>query len=58
LKLDEKFRELREEVSTVVNEWEVVIKEIERLHGNHLADENARLMRRAQRCHLEKVTRL
>ncbi|GJX86687.1 hypothetical protein Tco_0337461 [Tanacetum coccineum] len=45
LKLQEKFRELCEEVSTIVKEKEYVVEELERLSGNHVAKESARLLR-------------
>ncbi|GJU52605.1 hypothetical protein Tco_1226319 [Tanacetum coccineum] len=44
LKLGEKFRELREEMSTVVKEREDVVKELEMSSGNHVAKETARLL--------------
>nr|GEV24420.1 integrase, catalytic region, zinc finger, CCHC-type, peptidase aspartic, catalytic [Tanacetum cinerariifolium] len=46
LKLAEKFRELGEEVSTVVKEREDVVEELERLSANHMAEETDRLLRR------------
>ncbi|GKD79432.1 hypothetical protein Tco_1342053 [Tanacetum coccineum] len=58
LKLEEKFHELWEEVSTVDKEKEDVVKELERLNGNHVAKENARLLRRGQKRDLDNMTRL
>ncbi|GKC06156.1 hypothetical protein Tco_0997766 [Tanacetum coccineum] len=49
LKLEQKFRELCEEVSTVVKEKKDVIDELERLSGNHVAKESACLLRRRQK---------
>ncbi|GJV17571.1 hypothetical protein Tco_1362894 [Tanacetum coccineum] len=57
LKLDEMFRELCEEVSTVVKEREDVVEELERFSGNHVAKETARLLRRGQKLDLDKMTR-
>nr|GFB16726.1 hypothetical protein [Tanacetum cinerariifolium] len=53
LKLEEKF----EEVSSVVKEREDVVEELERLSGNHVAKEIARLLRRGQKRGLDKMTR-
>nr|GEZ36846.1 hypothetical protein [Tanacetum cinerariifolium] len=58
LKLEEKFRELCEEVSNFVKEMEDVVHELERLSGNHVAKETARLLRRGQKRVLYKMTRL
>ncbi|GJX51869.1 hypothetical protein Tco_0885186 [Tanacetum coccineum] len=57
-KLEEKFRELCEEVSIVVKEREDVVEELERLSGNHVTKESARLLRRGQKRDLDKMTRL
>nr|GEV23944.1 sialyltransferase-like protein 1 [Tanacetum cinerariifolium] len=46
-KLEEKFRELCEEVSIIVKEREDMVEELERLSGNHMAKEIARLLRRS-----------
>ncbi|GKE58549.1 hypothetical protein Tco_1497734 [Tanacetum coccineum] len=58
LKLEEKFRELCEEVSNVVKEKEDVVEELERLNGNHVAKETAHLLRRGQKRDLDKIRRL
>ncbi|GJV64823.1 hypothetical protein Tco_1475651 [Tanacetum coccineum] len=58
LKLEEKFHELWEEVSTIDKEKEDVVEELERLSGNHVAKENARLLRRGQKHDLDNMTRL
>ncbi|GKC33237.1 hypothetical protein Tco_1040531, partial [Tanacetum coccineum] len=58
LELEEKFRELCEEVSNVVKEREDVVQELERLSGNHVAKETARLLRRRQKRDLYKMTGL
>nr|GEU79294.1 zinc finger, GRF-type [Tanacetum cinerariifolium] len=55
LKLGKKFRELCEEVLTVVKEREDVVEELER--SNHVAKETARLLRRAQKHDLDKMMR-
>ncbi|GJT94236.1 putative reverse transcriptase domain-containing protein [Tanacetum coccineum] len=55
LKLEKKFRELCEEVSNVVKEREEVVEELERLSGNHVAKESARLLRPIQRHDMEKM---
>nr|GEV39362.1 hypothetical protein [Tanacetum cinerariifolium] len=55
LKLEKKFRELCEEVSNVVKEKEEEVDELERLSGNHVTGESARLLRRVQRRDLEKM---
>nr|GEW50047.1 hypothetical protein [Tanacetum cinerariifolium] len=57
-KLEEKFRELCEEVSIIVKEREDMVEELERLSGNHVAKESARLLRRRQKRDLNKMTRL
>ncbi|GKA48569.1 hypothetical protein Tco_0741527, partial [Tanacetum coccineum] len=49
---------LCEEVSTVVKERGDVIEDLERLSGNHVAKETARLLRRGQKHDLDKMTRL
>ncbi|GJX12003.1 hypothetical protein Tco_0201862 [Tanacetum coccineum] len=56
LKLEQKFRELCEEVSTVVKEKEDVVEELERLSGNHVAKESACLLRRGQKRDLVNMT--
>ncbi|GJU63498.1 reverse transcriptase domain-containing protein [Tanacetum coccineum] len=48
LKLEEKFRELCEEVFNFVKEGEGMVQELERLSGNHVAKETVRLLRRGQ----------
>ncbi|GKD18771.1 hypothetical protein Tco_1207929 [Tanacetum coccineum] len=58
LKLEEKSRELCEEVSSVVKEREDVVEDLERLSGNHVAKETTRLLRREQKRDLDKMTRL
>ncbi|GJZ33421.1 hypothetical protein Tco_0578857 [Tanacetum coccineum] len=58
LKLEEKFRELCEEVSNVVEEREDVVQELERLSGNYVAKEIARLLRRGQKRYLYKMSHL
>nr|GEV56635.1 zinc finger, GRF-type [Tanacetum cinerariifolium] len=58
LKLKEKFRELCEEVSTVVKEREDVIEELEILSGNYVSKETTSLLRRGQNHDLDKMTRL
>ncbi|GJR16844.1 hypothetical protein Tco_0965371 [Tanacetum coccineum] len=57
LKLKNKFRELCEEVSNVVKEREDVVEELERLSGNYVTKETARLLRRGQKRDLDKMTR-
>ncbi|GJW20374.1 hypothetical protein Tco_0030996 [Tanacetum coccineum] len=58
LKLEEKFRELCEEVSNFVKKSEDVVQELERLSGNHVAKETVCLLRRGQKRDLYKMTRL
>ncbi|GJW06767.1 hypothetical protein Tco_1569190 [Tanacetum coccineum] len=58
LKLEEKFRELCEEESTIVKEREDVVEELERLSGKHVAKETSRLLRRGQKRDLDKMTHL
>ncbi|GJX38290.1 hypothetical protein Tco_0251593 [Tanacetum coccineum] len=58
LKLEEKFQEICEKVATVVKEREYVVEEIERLSGNHVSKETARLLRHGQKYDLDKMTRL
>nr|GEU54707.1 hypothetical protein [Tanacetum cinerariifolium] len=58
LKLKEKFRELCEEVSTVVKEREDVVEELEILSGNHVSKETASLLRHGQKRDLDKMTHL
>ncbi|GKE58648.1 hypothetical protein Tco_1497833, partial [Tanacetum coccineum] len=58
LKLENKFQKLCEDVSNVVKEREDVVEELERLSGNHMAKETARLLRRGQKRDLDKMTHL
>ncbi|GJV97694.1 hypothetical protein Tco_1549271 [Tanacetum coccineum] len=58
LMLEEKFRDLCEEVSNFVKESKDVIQELERLSGNDVANETVRLLRRGQKRDLYKMTRL
>nr|GEU36304.1 hypothetical protein [Tanacetum cinerariifolium] len=58
LKLEEKFRELCEEVSNFVKEGEDVVQELERLSGNHVAKETVRLLRHGQKRDLYTMTHL
>ncbi|GJV99721.1 hypothetical protein Tco_1554973 [Tanacetum coccineum] len=58
LKLEEKFRELCEEVSNFVKESEDVVQELERLSGNHVAKETVRLLRRGQKRDLYMMSSL
>nr|GEW44530.1 hypothetical protein [Tanacetum cinerariifolium] len=58
LKLEEKFRELCEEVSNFVKEKKDVVQELERLSGNHVAKKTVRLLRRGQKRDLYTMTRL
>ncbi|GJZ21041.1 hypothetical protein Tco_0558080 [Tanacetum coccineum] len=58
LKLEEKYRELCDEVSNFVKESEDVVHELERLSGNHVVKETVRLLRRRQKRDLYKMTRL
>ncbi|GKD52998.1 hypothetical protein Tco_1286385 [Tanacetum coccineum] len=54
----EKFRELCDELSNVDKEMDDVVEELERLSGNHVMKETARLLRRGQKRDLDKMTRL
>ncbi|GJW37384.1 hypothetical protein Tco_0060304 [Tanacetum coccineum] len=56
LKLEKMFQELCEGVSNVVKEREDMVEELERLSGNHVANETARLLRRGQKRDLDKMT--
>nr|GEV75738.1 RNA-directed DNA polymerase, eukaryota [Tanacetum cinerariifolium] len=47
-----------EEVSTVIKEREYVVEELERLSGNHMAEETTRLLRHRKKRDLDKMTRL
>nr|GEW88305.1 glycerol-3-phosphate acyltransferase, chloroplastic [Tanacetum cinerariifolium] len=58
LMLDEKFRDLCEEVSNSVKEIEDVVKEVERLSCKDVAKEAVCLLRRAQKRELYMMTRL
>ncbi|GJU95556.1 hypothetical protein Tco_1320312 [Tanacetum coccineum] len=51
-------RRIREEVLNVVKEREDVVAEFERLSGNHVVKEIARLLRRGQKRDLDKMTHL
>ncbi|GKB72748.1 lysosomal beta glucosidase-like protein [Tanacetum coccineum] len=54
--LEEKFRDLCEEVSNFVKEIEDVVKEVERLSCKDVAKETVRLLRRGQKRELYKMT--
>nr|GEW82809.1 hypothetical protein [Tanacetum cinerariifolium] len=56
--LEEKFKDLCEEVCNFVNEIEDVVKEIERLSCKDRAKETVCLLRRGQKCEFYKMTRL
>nr|GEZ96565.1 hypothetical protein [Tanacetum cinerariifolium] len=56
--LEEKFRDLCEEVSNFVKEIEDVIKEVERLSCKDVVKETVCLLRRGQKRDLYKMTRL
>nr|GEX13803.1 hypothetical protein [Tanacetum cinerariifolium] len=58
LMLEEKFRDLCEEVSNFVKESEDVVKKVERLSCKDVAKEAVRLLRRGQKHDLYKMTRL
>nr|GEW61023.1 putative reverse transcriptase domain-containing protein [Tanacetum cinerariifolium] len=58
LMLEEKFRDLCEEVSNFVKEIEDVVKEVERLSCKDVAKETVCLPRRAQKRELYMMTRL
>ncbi|GJV02388.1 hypothetical protein Tco_1335957 [Tanacetum coccineum] len=56
LMLEEKFRDLCEEVSNFVKESEDVVKEVERLSCKDVAKETVRFLRRGQKHYLYKMT--
>ncbi|GKF15782.1 hypothetical protein Tco_0057244, partial [Tanacetum coccineum] len=58
LMLEEKFRDLCEEVSNFAKEIEDVVKEVELLSCKDVAKETVRLFRRGQKRELYKMTRL
>ncbi|GJX65407.1 hypothetical protein Tco_0299750 [Tanacetum coccineum] len=58
LMLEEKFRDLCEEVSNFVKEIEDVVKEVERLSCKDVAKETVCLLRRGQKSELYMMTRL
>ncbi|GJS53089.1 hypothetical protein Tco_0626451 [Tanacetum coccineum] len=58
LMLEEKFRDLCEEVSNFVKESEDVVKGLERLSCNHVVKKTVHLLRRGQKRDLYKMTRL
>ncbi|GJW28292.1 hypothetical protein Tco_0045167 [Tanacetum coccineum] len=58
LMLEEKFRDLCEEVSNFVKETKNVVKEVERLSCKDVVKEIVRLFRRGQKRELYKMTRL
>nr|GEU86877.1 lysosomal beta glucosidase-like [Tanacetum cinerariifolium] len=58
LMLEEKFRDLCEEVSNFVKEIEDVVKEVERLSCKYVAKETVCLLRRGQKHELYMMTRL
>ncbi|GKE78499.1 hypothetical protein Tco_1544619, partial [Tanacetum coccineum] len=58
LMLEEKFRDLYEEVSNFVKEIEDVVKEVEQLSCKDVAKETVRLFRRGQKHELYKMTHL
>ncbi|GKB42828.1 hypothetical protein Tco_0887770 [Tanacetum coccineum] len=58
LMLEEKFRDLCEEVSNFVKEIEDVVKEVERLSCKDVAKETVCLLIRAQKSELYMMTRL
>ncbi|GJU12957.1 hypothetical protein Tco_1135353 [Tanacetum coccineum] len=58
LMLEEKFRDLCEEVFNFVKESEDVVKEVERLSCKDVAKKTVRLFRRGQKRELYKMTRL
>nr|GFD05089.1 hypothetical protein [Tanacetum cinerariifolium] len=47
--LEEKFRDLCEEISNFIKEIEDVVKEVERLSCKDVAKETVRLLRRGQK---------
>ncbi|GJV34379.1 hypothetical protein Tco_1394779 [Tanacetum coccineum] len=58
LMLEEKFRDLCEEVSNFVKQIKDMVKEVERLSCKDVAKETIRLFRRGQKRELYKMTRL
>ncbi|GJX68788.1 hypothetical protein Tco_0304515 [Tanacetum coccineum] len=58
LMLEEKFRDLCEEVSNFVKEIKDVVKEVERLSCKDVAKETVCLLRRGQKRELYMMTRL
>nr|GEV67795.1 hypothetical protein [Tanacetum cinerariifolium] len=58
LMLEEKFRDLCEEVSNFVKESKDVVKEVERLSCKDMTKETVRLLRRGQKHDLYKMTHL
>nr|GEY01851.1 hypothetical protein [Tanacetum cinerariifolium] len=56
--LEEKFRDLCEEVSNFVKEIKDVVKEVEQLSSKDVAKETVCLCRRRQKRELYKMTRL
>nr|GEY00299.1 hypothetical protein [Tanacetum cinerariifolium] len=56
--LEEKFRDLCEEVSNFIKEIEDVVKEVERLSCKDVTKETVCLLRRAQKRELYMMTRL
>ncbi|GKA74620.1 zinc finger BED domain-containing protein RICESLEEPER 2 [Tanacetum coccineum] len=58
LMLEEKFRDLCEDVSNFAKESEDVVKEVERLSCKDVAKETVRLLRRGQKRDLYNMTRL
>ncbi|GKE30035.1 hypothetical protein Tco_1445419 [Tanacetum coccineum] len=58
LMLEEKFRDLCEEVSNFVKEIKDVVKEVERLSCKDVVKETVCLLRRGQKHELYKMTRL
>nr|GEY82772.1 hypothetical protein [Tanacetum cinerariifolium] len=56
--LEEKFRDLCEEVSNFVKEYKDVVKEVERLSCKDMAKETVRLLKRGQKRELYKMTHL
>nr|GEU71787.1 hypothetical protein [Tanacetum cinerariifolium] len=58
LMLEEKFRDLCEEVSNLVKEIKDVVKEVKRLSFKDVAKETIRLLKRGQKHELHKMTSL
>nr|GEZ83247.1 hypothetical protein [Tanacetum cinerariifolium] len=58
LMLEEKFRDLCEEVSNFAKESEDVVKKVERLSCKDVVKETVHLLRRGQKRDLYKMTRL